>query len=140
VTAVCPVELDVAVPIEDASVDLVISNGVLNLAPDKRRVLAEVVRVLEPGGRLQLSKVTVRRGFSPGVRSNPELWAACIGGALPEREILAAFAEVGRVEGRVTGRFESFRYTSAEEKVRKDMRIRGSSFLAYEPRAEGSSP
>ena len=121
-------------PVDDESVDVVISNGVLNLAPDKEGVLREVLRVLKPGGRLYLSDVTVRREFSAGVRANVDLWAACIGGALPEAELLALLGELGFADARVTERFESFRNTSAEEKVRKDMEIRGASFFAHKPR------
>jgi len=63
-------------PVEDASVDVVISNGVLNLAVDKRRAFAEIVRVLRPGGRLQIADVTVRRDLSEAARSDAGLWAA----------------------------------------------------------------
>ena len=82
----------------DASVDVVISNGVINLAPDKPRVFREIARVLRPRGRLYLADVVVRREFSLAVRENSELWAACIGGALPEQElheIVAAYIETG---------------------------------------------
>ena len=122
-------------PVEDDSVDVVISNGVLNLAPDKRRVLEEVARVLRPGGRLYLADVTVARPFSAGAQADPELWAACIAGALPAPEILALLAEAGFVGGRVTREVESFRGTAAEAQVRPDMRIRGTSFFARKQRA-----
>lgn len=122
-------------PVEDASVDVVISNGVLNLAPDKYRVLHEIVRVLKPGGRLYLADVTVAREFSLAVRENPELWAACIGGALAEAELHEIVAAAGLVEGRVTARFTSFRGTSAEHKVREDMAIGGTNFFARKPAA-----
>ena len=63
-------------PVEDKSVDLVISNGVLNLSSDKARSFGEVYRVLKPGGRLYLADVVVQRELSLTARSDVELWAA----------------------------------------------------------------
>jgi len=63
-------------PIADASVDVVISNGVLNLAHDKLRAFREIVRVLKPGGRLLLGDIVVESELSEGIRKNYELWAA----------------------------------------------------------------
>lgn len=63
-------------PVEDASVDVVISNGVLNLAHDKRRAFAEIARVLRPGGRLQLADIAARSPLAESIRGNYELWAA----------------------------------------------------------------
>lgn len=65
-----------ALPVEDASADVVISNGVLNLASDKRRAFAEIARVLRPGGRLQLADIVVGGTLSEKIRGNYELWAA----------------------------------------------------------------
>jgi len=62
-------------PLEDSSVDVVISNGVLNLAEDKRRAFAEIVRVLRPGGRLRLADIAVRSPLDESIRRNYELWA-----------------------------------------------------------------
>jgi SAM-dependent methyltransferase len=64
-----------ALPVEDASVDVVISNGVLNLAYDKERAFAEVFRVLRPGGRLQLADIVVKEELSESIRQDYELWA-----------------------------------------------------------------
>jgi SAM-dependent methyltransferase len=122
-------------PVEDASVDVVVSNGVLNLSPDKRRVLAEVARVLRPGGRFYLADVTVARLWSAEVGRSAELWAACVAGALPASELLGLMGEVGLVDARVVAEVEAFRGTSAEERVRRDMRIRGTSFFARTPEA-----
>jgi SAM-dependent methyltransferase len=63
-------------PVADASVDVVISNGVLNLTPDKRRSYGEIARILKPGGRLLLADVAVRRDLSLQARSDLDLWAA----------------------------------------------------------------
>jgi arsenite methyltransferase len=64
-----------ALPLDDASVDVVISNGVLNLAHDKERAFAEVFRVLRPGGRLQLADIVVKEELSESIRQDYELWA-----------------------------------------------------------------
>ena len=120
-------------PIEDASIDVVISNGVVNLAPDKHRVLAEIARVLKPGGRLYLADVVVQRELTLEARSNPELWAACIGGALPERELFALALELGLHDTRVTHRFDCFRDTSAAVKVSRDLHVEAVNFHARKP-------
>jgi arsenite methyltransferase len=65
-----------ALPLEDGSVDVVISNGVLNLATDKERAFREIVRVLKPNGRMQLGDIVVESELSEGIRRNFELWAA----------------------------------------------------------------
>jgi ubiquinone/menaquinone biosynthesis C-methylase UbiE len=64
-----------ALPVEDASVDVVISNGVLNLAHDKERAFAEIFRVLRPSGRLQLADIVVKEELSESIRQDYELWA-----------------------------------------------------------------
>jgi SAM-dependent methyltransferase len=74
------------IPLPDASVDVIISNCVINLAADKRRVLAEAFRVLKPGGRFAVSDVVVRGTLPPEVRRNMELWVGCVAGALEEDE------------------------------------------------------
>ena len=69
-------------PLADASVDVVISNGVINLAPDKARVFAEAARVLRPGGRLALADIVTSTQLPLSVSCDASLWAACIGGAM----------------------------------------------------------
>ncbi|MGE5154989.1 MAG: methyltransferase domain-containing protein [Bdellovibrio bacteriovorus] len=122
-----------SLPVPDASVDLVISNGVLNLAPDKSAVLNEVYRVLKPGGRLYLADVVVQRELTLAARSNPELWAACIAGALVESELPVIAAQSGLIEGRVVRRFNCFYDTTAEAKVAKDLFIQSVNFHARKP-------
>jgi ubiquinone/menaquinone biosynthesis C-methylase UbiE len=70
-----------AVPLPDASVDVVISNGVINLAADKQLVFAEAARVLRPGGRLAIADIVTERPLDDGIVANTDLWASCIGGA-----------------------------------------------------------
>jgi SAM-dependent methyltransferase len=89
------------IPLPDNSVDVIISNCVINLSTDKDRVLAESFRVLKPGGRFAVSDVVVRNGSSAGeTRQDPELWASCVAGALEERSYRAKLARAGfeRVE------------------------------------------
>jgi SAM-dependent methyltransferase len=83
------------IPLPDASVDVIISNCVINLSGDKRRVLAEAFRVLRPGGRFAVSDVVVKGDVPPAVRRSMELWVGCVAGALEEREFLALLTEAG---------------------------------------------
>lgn len=122
-----------ALPVPDGSVDLVISNGVLNLAPDKHAVLEETARVLRPGGRLFLADVVVQRELTEEARANPDLWAACVAGALVESELAQVAAANGLVNGRVVRRFNCFYGTSAEAKVAKDLFIQSVNFYAEKP-------
>jgi arsenite methyltransferase len=70
-----------SLPLDDASVDCVISNGVINLAPEKDRVFAEAQRVLRPGGRIAIADIVSEEQLKESIVCNAELWAACIGGA-----------------------------------------------------------
>ena len=84
-----------AIPLPDASVDVIISNCVVNLSGDKRKVLAEAFRVLKPGGRFAVSDVVVRGEVPAAVRSSMELWVGCVAGALTEREFRSFLEEAG---------------------------------------------
>jgi SAM-dependent methyltransferase len=83
------------IPLPDASVDVVISNCVINLSADKDSVLREAFRVLKPGGRFAVSDVVVRGEVPEQVSRNMLLWVGCIAGALEEREYAAKLAEAG---------------------------------------------
>lgn len=83
------------IPLPDNSVDLIISNCVINLSPDKDRVLAEAFRVLKPGGRLAVSDIVVRGEIPTEIRRNIELWAGCVAGALEEKEYLMKLERTG---------------------------------------------
>jgi SAM-dependent methyltransferase len=83
------------VPLPDEAVDVVISNCVVNLSGDKRRVLQEAFRVLRPGGRFAISDVVVRGSVPADVRRSVELWIGCVAGALEEQEFLMLLREVG---------------------------------------------
>lgn len=84
-----------AIPLPDESVDVIISNCVINLSADKRRVLSEAFRVLKPGGRFAVSDVVVRGEVPAAVRRSMELWVGCVAGALEEREFAKLLTEVG---------------------------------------------
>jgi len=84
-----------AIPLPDASVDVIISNCVINLAADKRRVLSESFRVLKPGGRFAVSDVVVRGDVSADMRRSMELWVGCIAGALEEDEFRGILEGLG---------------------------------------------
>src|SRR5881409_2578585 len=84
-----------SVPLPDNSVDVIISNCVINLSGDKDRVLAEAFRVLKPGGRLAISDVVVRGEVPQEIRRNVELWIGCVAGALEEREYRDRLAKAG---------------------------------------------
>ena len=83
------------IPLPDASVDVIISNCVINLSADKDRVLAEAFRVLKPGGRFAVSDVVVRGEVPAAIRRNVELWIGCVAGALEEAEYRDKLAKAG---------------------------------------------
>jgi arsenite methyltransferase len=88
------------IPLPDASVDVIVSNCVINLSADKQRVLQEAFRVLKPGGRFAVSDVVVRGDVPEAIRKNIELWVGCVAGAMEEQEYIqklerAGFAEIG---------------------------------------------
>ncbi len=83
------------IPLPDSSVDVIISNCVINLSGDKSEVLKEAFRVLKPGGRFAVSDVVVRGDVPDAVRTNMELWIGCVAGALEEKEFLGLLERVG---------------------------------------------
>jgi SAM-dependent methyltransferase len=84
-----------AIPLPDSSVDVIISNCVVNLSGDKRKVIEEAFRVLKPGGRFAVSDVVVRGEVPAEVRRSMELWVGCVAGALTEEEFRSHLAEAG---------------------------------------------
>ena len=83
------------IPLPAASVDVIISNCVINLSADKLRTLREAFRVLKPGGRFAVSDVVVRGELPAAVRSSMEAWVGCVAGALEEKEYVRLLAEAG---------------------------------------------
>src|SRR5258706_9039669 len=83
------------IPLPDNSVDVIISNCVINLSADKDRVFAEAFRVLKPGGRFAVSDVVVRGEVPSEIRRSIELWVGCVAGALKDMEYTGKLAEAG---------------------------------------------
>jgi len=83
------------IPVEDSSVDVIISNCVINLSPEKREVFREAYRVLKPGGRMMISDTVLEKKLPLELKNDPQAWASCIGGAVMEKEYLEMMREVG---------------------------------------------
>jgi len=86
-----------ALPLPDAVADCVVSNGVINLCPDKPAVFAEAARVLRPGGRLAIADIVTEEPLTEAIVCNVDLWASCIGGAPQQDSYLAAIEGAGLV-------------------------------------------
>jgi len=84
-----------ALPFEDESFDVVISNGVINLSPLKHRVFTEAARVLAPGGRLSIADIVSGKPLKERTRRNVDLWAACIAGAIPRSSYIETIEAAG---------------------------------------------
>jgi arsenite methyltransferase len=96
-----------ALPLEDASADVIISNCVLNLVPDKRRAFAEIVRVLKPGGRIAVSDIVLERPLPPELAADATAYAACVGGAILRGDYLRMLEEAGLTDVRVTAEVDA---------------------------------
>lgn len=83
------------IPLPDASVGVVTSNGMLNLVPDKRKALAAIFRVLRPGGRAQIADIVIRRPVTRDCATDPKLWAECVVGASIDEDYLEMFRDAG---------------------------------------------
>jgi arsenite methyltransferase len=133
-----------AIPLPDSSVDVIISNCVINLSADKGQALREAFRVLKPGGRFAVSDVVVRGELPAEVRRSMELWVGCVAGALSEEEYVrllrqAGFGEIG-VEPTRVYQFEDarafFEGTSLEvERLAREVsgRVMGAFVRARKP-------
>ncbi len=84
-----------SLPVEDASVDVVISNCVINLSPDKPQVFREIYRVLKPGGRLAVSDIVTHGALPEGLRKDMQAWGACVAGALDMQDYTRGLKEAG---------------------------------------------
>jgi SAM-dependent methyltransferase len=90
-----------AIPLPDASVDLVTANGICNLSPDKDAVMREVHRVLKPGGRTVFAEIVLQSSLPKETLENIDDWFRCIGGALPQPEFLRRLSAAGLAEAEI---------------------------------------
>jgi SAM-dependent methyltransferase len=90
-------------PVEDNSIDVIISNCVINLSPDKLATFKDAFRVLRPNGRILISDVVTERELPEDVRRNFEAWAGCIAGALEKQEYLDTIKKAGFRDVRIVG-------------------------------------
>jgi arsenite methyltransferase len=119
--------------LEDAAFDCVISNGVINLAPDKARVFGEAARLLKRGGRLAIADIVTEQPLPEGVVCNADLWAACIGGAAQQNDYRAAIEGAGlRVETIEENRGYQFISAQAQRATAK-WGVKSVSILAIKP-------
>ncbi len=105
-------------PFDDSSVDVVSSNGVLNLVPDKRKAFQEIFRILKPGGRIQIADIVVQSDVQKVCGLVPQLWADCIGGAAVESEYLKTIREAGFEDLRTINRVDYFSASSSDNTKR----------------------
>jgi SAM-dependent methyltransferase len=101
-------------PLPDQTVDVVTSNGVINLVPDKRAVITEIHRVLRPGGRVQIADIVVEDLPSEACRAQPQLWAECIVGATTQADYLRLFTDAGFADVEHLSDLDYFAASSSE--------------------------
>jgi arsenite methyltransferase len=120
-------------PVSDGSIDLVVSNGVINLAPDKAVVFHAASRSLRPGGRLALADIVSQRSLTDAITCNAELWASCIGGATQIDEYLAGIEAAGLHVMHVRDN-EKYQFLSGSAQgATKTFGIKSISLLAVKP-------
>jgi arsenite methyltransferase len=96
-----------ALPVEDNSVDVIMSNCVINLSPDKPAVFREAFRVLKPGGRVSISDIVTEGDFSPALRAEVDKWAECVTGAIDVAEYTGLMRQVGFTEIQVVDKADA---------------------------------
>lgn len=126
------------IPLADESVDVVTSNGVLNLVPDKRRAIAEIFRVLRPGGGVQLADIALGKPITEECRSDPQLWAECVVGAVLEEKYVELFRAAGFTDVAVLGRLDYFSGSASPETRSVASSFRAHSLVLYATRPPGS--
>jgi SAM-dependent methyltransferase len=105
------------IPLGDDSIEVITSNGVLNLVPDKQKAFDEIFRVLKQGGRLQLADIVTKEDVQAACGIVPQLWADCIGGASVERDYLDMIRKAGFSDVEVVDRIDYF--ARSPESVRR---------------------
>ncbi|HEX9655328.1 MAG TPA: methyltransferase domain-containing protein [Bacteroidota bacterium] len=120
-----------SLPLEDSSVDVVTSNGVINLVPDKRLAYREIHRVLKDGGEIQISDIVLAKEISEKSKANPQLWAECIVGALPEEAYLEVIRGAGFEDVKVLSRIDYFDKSDSESTKKAANQFGASSITVY---------
>jgi arsenite methyltransferase len=110
-------------PVQDESVDAIISNCVVNLSPDKSKVFQEAYRTLKPGGRLTVSDIVSEEALPDAIRTDSNAWACCIGGALEQREYLREIEQAGFQDTEVVSSREFYIENKANQTKEKLMSI-----------------
>lgn len=105
-------------PLDDASIDVVTSNGVLNLVPDKKKAISEIFRVLKLGGRIQIADIVVQNDVQKVCGLIPQLWADCIGGAAVESEYLKTIKDTGFEDVKIINRIDYFAASESDNTKR----------------------
>jgi arsenite methyltransferase len=121
-----------SLPVPDASVDAVLSNGVLNLIPNKELAFREIYRVLVPGGRLLLSDTVLSLNLGSVLGRSAALWALCVAGAIPEKKLIDLASRTGFQQVRITHRFNCIRGIS-RELIARWLGIKGVNLFAVKP-------
>ena len=120
----------VDVPVEDGSFDVVISNGVINLAPDKGKVFEEIARVLKPGGRMTISDIVTEIQLSESITCSTNLWAACIGGAMQEDNYRTAIENSGLRINKIEDNLQYQFISKSAQGASKEYGVKSVSLLA----------
>jgi arsenite methyltransferase len=128
------------IPLDSSVADVVISNCVINLSPDKEQVFREAFRVLKPGGKLAVSDIVLLRELPEELRGDMQAWSSCVSGALLEHEYLAAISRAGFVDVAVVGKDvyseEQLRSYAASSEPGHDLSslIASAKVVAFKPR------
>lgn len=120
-------------PIGDASVDVVISNGVINLCDDKAAVFREIARVLKPGGRTAISDIVTERQLTEAIVCDVNLWASCIGGAMQQDDYRRAIEQAGLELHTVRDNPEYHFVSDAAQGATETFGVKSVSVLATKP-------
>ena len=104
-----------SIPLPDASVDVVTSNGVLNLVPDKRRAIGEIFRVLKADGFVQIADIVIASPVTPDCEDDPKLWAECVVGATVDESYLNMFRDAGFEDVEVLRDYDYFAHSPSPE-------------------------